>query len=136
MESPKADKGRQRWQATARQAAKQARRCYLPQVEQLHSTAQLADWVRASCTSGQVVVLLHEEATAPIASVQLPQSAKLPIIVGPEGGIGASETQALVDAGAQLVRLGPHVYAHRERRGCGASGVGTTRGPMGLTGVG
>lgn len=106
---PKADKGRQRWQATARQAAKQARRCHLPQVEPLHSTTQLADWVRASCTSGQVVVLLHEEATAPIASVQLPQSGQIAVIVGPEGGIGASETQALVDAGAQLVRLGPHV---------------------------
>lgn len=106
---PKADKGRQRWQATARQAAKQARRCYLPQVEQLHSTAQLADWVRASCAAGQVVVLLHEEASAPIASVQLPQSGQIAVIVGPEGGIGASETQALVDAGAQLVRLGPHV---------------------------
>ena len=106
---PKADKGRQRWQATARQAAKQARRCYLPQVEQLHSTTQLANWVRASCASGQVVVLLHEEASAPIASVQLPQSGQIAVIVGPEGGIGTSETQALVDAGAQLVRLGPHV---------------------------
>ena len=41
---PKADKGRQRWQATARQAAKQARRCRLRQVGQLHSTARLADW--------------------------------------------------------------------------------------------
>jgi 16S rRNA (uracil1498-N3)-methyltransferase len=31
------------------------------------------------------------------------------IVVGPEGGIGAEESDRLVEAGATLVRLGRHV---------------------------
>ena len=31
------------------------------------------------------------------------------VIVGPEGGISAEETALLEEAGAQAVRLGPHV---------------------------
>lgn len=106
---PKVEKGRQRWQATATEAAKQARRAWVPVVEEPLGTKALAAWVVERTEAGGVVALLHEEAHEPLRSVTLPESGSAAVIVGPEGGIGKAETQQLVEAGAQLVRLGPHV---------------------------
>ena len=93
----KVAKGRARWQATAREATKQARRAWVPEVGELLTTRSL-----------------HEEAAAPIGGVRLPdpddcERPMVAVIVGPEGGIGAEETAALQEAGATTVRLGPHV---------------------------
>lgn len=110
-------KGRQRWQATALQAAKQARRARVPEVDAVRDTRALADWVRQTVQAGGVVLVLHEEARTPIstamATVRLPSPGRTPsvlaVVVGPEGGISTEETAALETAGATTVRLGPHV---------------------------
>ncbi|WP_147680103.1 16S rRNA (uracil(1498)-N(3))-methyltransferase [Actinomyces ruminicola] len=68
----KAARGRQRWQAAAREAAKQARRARIPEVEELVDTAGLASWVRQASGASGTVLVLHEEATAPIGGVALP----------------------------------------------------------------
>ena len=110
-------KGRQRWQATALQAAKQARRARVPEVEEVRDTRRLADWVGQTVRGGGVVLVLHEEASTPIStameSVRLPAPGEEPlalaVVVGPEGGISPEETAALEVAGATTVRLGPHV---------------------------
>lgn len=106
---PKAAKGRARWEATAREAAKQARRARVPEVAEPRRTAGLAAWVRGVVDDGGAVLVLHEEATAPISGVELPSAGVVGVIVGPEGGISAEEIVALEDAGAITVRLGPHV---------------------------
>lgn len=135
---PKAAKGRARWEATAREAAKQARRARVPVVDEVRSTAQLCTWVRGTVAAGSVVLVLHEEATAPVGGVSLPTGATtgaagaghlgeadgvahagadatsgpapvVAVVVGPEGGISGEETAALEAAGATTVRLGPHV---------------------------
>ena len=110
-------KGRQRWQATALQAAKQARRARVPEVEEMRDTRRLVDWVAQTVRGGGVVLVLHEEARTPISaameSVRLPAPGEAPlalaVVVGPEGGISPEETAALETAGATTVRLGPHV---------------------------
>lgn len=61
-------KGHQRWQATALQAAKQARRARVPEVEEVRDTRRLADWVGQTVRSGGVVLVLHEEASTPIST--------------------------------------------------------------------
>ena len=109
---PKAAKGRARWQATAREAAKQARRARVPQVGELRSTRALARWVRETTLAGGAVLVLHEAATASIGGAGLPEPGGRPVVavvVGPEGGISEAETAALQDAGAVAVRLGPHI---------------------------
>ena len=73
------------------------------------TTAQLAAWVRETTQTGGTVLVLHEEATAPIGGVSLAGSGAIAVVVGPEGGISAEETAALEAAGATTVRLGPHV---------------------------
>ena len=110
-------KGRQRWQATALQAAKQARRARVPEGEEVRDTRELVDWVGKTIQNGGVVLVLHEEAGTPIStameSMRLPAPGAAPlvlaVVVGPEGGISPEETAALEAAGAMTVRLGPHV---------------------------
>lgn len=111
---PRAARGRARWEATAREAAKQARRARVPRVERDRSTRELAAWVRGVTDAGGAVLVLHEEAMMPIGAAALPEpgggrAPVLAVVVGPEGGIGEEEVAALEVAGARAVRLGPHV---------------------------
>lgn len=101
----RAAKSHARWQATAREAAKQARRSWLPTVTPLAATADLA----ALVAGADLAVVLHEDATLPLSSLGVPASGRIVVVVGPEGGIAPDELAALADAGAQSVRLGTEV---------------------------
>jgi 16S rRNA (uracil1498-N3)-methyltransferase len=99
------EKSRDKWAATAREAAKQARRSWLPTVAAAASTAAVA----AVASSAGTVLVLHEEASARLSTVELPASGDIVLVVGPEGGIADDEVAAFVGAGASTVRLGPTV---------------------------
>ncbi|WP_210650750.1 16S rRNA (uracil(1498)-N(3))-methyltransferase [Nocardioides sp. SYSU D00065] len=101
----RAAKSHARWQATAREAAKQSRRSWLPTVAPLATTADLADVV----ADADLAVVLHEDASDPLSSVDVPASGRIVVVVGPEGGIAPDELAALTGAGAQAVRLGAEV---------------------------
>jgi 16S rRNA (uracil1498-N3)-methyltransferase len=95
----------ERWRATAVQAAKQARRAWLPEVAALESTAGLAQRVRAA----GLALLLDPGAAATVDGVCPPSSGEILVIVGPEGGVDPAETAVLTEAGAVPARLGPTV---------------------------
>lgn len=101
----RAAKSHAKWQATAREAAKQSRRSWLPTVTPLASTVDLTDLVAGA----DLAVVLHEDATAPLSAVDVPASGRILVVVGPEGGIAPDELEALVTAGAVSVRLGAEV---------------------------
>lgn len=101
----RAVKSHAKWQSTAREAAKQSRRSWLPTVTPLASTADLADVV----AQADLAVVLHEDATTPLSSLDVPASGRIVVVVGPEGGIAPEELDALTAAGAQVVRLGAEV---------------------------
>jgi 16S rRNA (uracil1498-N3)-methyltransferase len=124
----KVEKGLRRWQAVARSAARQSRRPYVPPVTSLVNTKQLAARL-ASAADPQVVLVLHESATAPLTAVGLADAAAVTLIVGPEGGIGDDELAVLTDAGAVAVKLGPSVLRTTSAAavGLGALGVLTSR---------
>lgn len=109
----RAAKSRARWLGTVRAAAKQARRARVPDVGVAVDSRALAQRVRAVVEAGGAALVLHEEASLPIADVDLPGAGapgrECLVVVGPEGGIGDDELARLVDAGAVAVRLGPHV---------------------------
>lgn len=108
----RAAKSRARWLGTVRTAAKQARRAFVPDVAVSLDSGALARRAREVVDAGGAVLVLHEEATTSIAAAVLPEvgaDADVLVVVGPEGGISARELDALVDAGAQPVLLGPHV---------------------------
>jgi 16S rRNA (uracil1498-N3)-methyltransferase len=64
----RAAKSHAKWQATAREAAKQSRRAWHPEVLPLASTAD----VEAIIGRAGLAVVLHEEASASISAVEVP----------------------------------------------------------------
>lgn len=101
----RATKSLSRWRSTAREAAKQARRSWFPEVEEMVSTAE----VEALVAGADLAVVLHEEATGSLASVDVPTGGRIVVVVGPEGGLTDDEVAAFVAAGAVSVRLGSEV---------------------------
>ncbi|MCT2085325.1 16S rRNA (uracil(1498)-N(3))-methyltransferase [Microbacterium enclense] len=102
----KADKGLARWRTIVREAAKQAHRAWIPEVE---GVARLADLV-ARARDARVLVLepSADERLTAVASGSV-DDRDIVLVVGPEGGIAPEELAALEEAGARLVRLGDTV---------------------------
>jgi 16S rRNA (uracil1498-N3)-methyltransferase len=94
-----------KWRSTAREAAKQSRRAWLPDVTEPATTAALAKQVSAVANA----IILEADAPAKLHELSLPEGADTMLIVGPEGGISPAERAALRDAGAIEARLGPTV---------------------------
>lgn len=95
----------EKWRATAREAAKQSRRAWVPEVSGPARTAEVAERLRAA----DVAVVLHEEAMAPLATMAVPDSGEVVVVVGPEGGLAPEEIDAFTAAGASACRLGDSV---------------------------
>ena len=108
-EGARAEKGLRRWRAVARSAARQSRRPYIPDVEELASTSALTRRIQAASAAGAVVLVLHESATLPVRDVPLTTASSILLVVGPEGGITPDEIDGFLEAGATAVRLGPTV---------------------------
>ncbi|MBD8013032.1 16S rRNA (uracil(1498)-N(3))-methyltransferase [Microbacterium sp. Re1] len=102
-EGPKAAKGRERWAAIVREAAKQAHRAWVPDVSAVQSTAQLAE--RAAHAR---LLVLDPWTETPLTGIR-PDGRDLVLVVGPEGGIAPDELERLEAAGAERVRLGDTV---------------------------
>jgi 16S rRNA (uracil1498-N3)-methyltransferase len=94
-----------RWRATAREAAKQARRAWLPEVTDLATTAEVA----ARITAAPLAAVLHEEAEAPLSGLPVPDAGDVVVVVGPEGGLTDEEIAAFTVAGGVPSLLGPTV---------------------------
>lgn len=121
-----------KWRSTAREAAKQARRTWWPEVTEPASTAKVARLLAAAMQP----VVLHEEAELALAALEPPVPARTPaaasaadgssgeagtpagggaavaeivLVVGPEGGITPEELVLFAEAGAAPYRMGPTV---------------------------
>ena len=101
----RAVKSHARWQATAREAAKQSRRSWLPTVTPLASTTDLA----ALVAEADLAVVLHEDAAVALSGLDVPSAGRIVVVVGPEGGMAPEELAVLAKAGARPVRLGDEV---------------------------
>jgi 16S rRNA (uracil1498-N3)-methyltransferase len=109
----KAAKGRAKWQSTADAAAKQSRRWWWPEVDQMVTTEDLIEQVVKGSNIGGLAFVLHEDAEARLAervrAISQRADGDIMLVVGPEGGVSPSELQSLRLAGVQSVRLGPNV---------------------------
>jgi 16S rRNA (uracil1498-N3)-methyltransferase len=94
-----------RWQATAREAAKQSRRSRFPAVTGPYSTAALA----RRAASAALAVVLDPAAVGSLTALPLPAAGEILLAVGPEGGMSPAETRLLTGAGAVPAHLGPTV---------------------------
>jgi 16S rRNA (uracil1498-N3)-methyltransferase len=101
----RAARSQARWSSAAEQAAKQSRRAWFPAVTAQADLAGAVQRVQAAA----LAIVLDPEACESLAAVGLPGHGEIVVAVGPEGGITATENEALVDAGAVAARLGPTV---------------------------
>jgi 16S rRNA (uracil1498-N3)-methyltransferase len=102
-DGPKVSKGRERWSAIVREAAKQSIRAWVPEVGPLSTTKALA-----ALAADHRILVLEPDARTPLTSLVLDER-PLVLVVGPEGGIAPDELAALGEAGAEPVRLGDTV---------------------------
>jgi 16S rRNA (uracil1498-N3)-methyltransferase len=100
-------RAREKWAATAREAAKQARRPWLPVVA--GSPDESTTTVTRRIAGAAAAFVLHEEAEERLTTAALPDAGEIVLVVGPEGGIAPTELAAFTEAGARTVRLGPAV---------------------------
>lgn len=113
----KAEKGREKWQRIAREAAKQSLRPRIPGVRPLTNLAGLCE---LAAREDVVVVALHPRGNNPLSAwvgsltAEGSGAATNPIrhvylVVGPEGGFSDAELDRLEAAGAQVAVLGETV---------------------------
>jgi 16S rRNA (uracil1498-N3)-methyltransferase len=94
-----------KWRATAREAAKQSRRAWIPEVTDTASAQQVGQAIsKAACA-----IVLDPDSAAGLGALPLPQSGDLLLVVGPEGGITEAEGATFRQAGATARSLGPTV---------------------------
>jgi 16S rRNA (uracil1498-N3)-methyltransferase len=120
----RAGKALARWQATAREAAKQARRAWIPEVTGPEATPAIAGRAGAA----ELAILLDPEAPAALGRIGMPDRGEIVVIVGPEGGVSPAEAGALTRAGAIAARLGPTVL-RSSSAGAVAAAVALARSP-------
>ena len=108
-----------KWRATAREAAKQSRRNWLPEIAPLASTTAIAKRVSTAACA----IVLEADATLKLRELALPDSGDIMLIVGPEGGISPAERAALRHGGAIEARLGPNVLRTSTAGAVGAANL-------------
>ena len=101
----RAEKSLAKWRSTAREAAKQARRSWFPEVTEMATT----DDVVTLLEKASLPVVLHEAASGPLADLPVLGRGDIVIVVGPEGGISDEELARFAHVGAEAVRLGSSV---------------------------
>ena len=104
-DSAKEAKGRARWQQIVNEAGKQSLRALWPEVQPSLTTSALAK----ALGGYDLVLVLDTTATKLLSEITVPKQGSIVLVVGPEGGIEASELELLQAAGAELVSLGANV---------------------------
>ncbi|MFM7542104.1 MAG: 16S rRNA (uracil(1498)-N(3))-methyltransferase [Actinomycetales bacterium] len=96
-----------KWKSWAKEATKQSRRSWIPQILDLHSTAQLKTRIQDS----EFTVVFHEASPNKLSEILVGTPPKeITLIIGPEGGVTEDELAGFISAGAQSALLGQPVF--------------------------
>ena len=101
----KSKKLSERWNSIACSAAKQSRSPFLLKAGAGLSWTELIRRVGAE----PLALTLWEEASLPMRAALADPADRIALVIGPEGGFTKAEAEALADAGAPLVSLGPRI---------------------------
>ena len=96
-----------KWKTWTREATKQSRRSWIPEVREIHNTKEIKELIEDSDTS----FVFHESSAVPISKAVSGKAPKhVVLIIGPEGGVSEDEISLLTSAGAQSVSMGKPVF--------------------------
>lgn len=101
----KADKGVEKLQVTAREASKQSRRLFIPDVTDVANTSKVVELI----PQHDLVLVFHESAKSKVSEIvtrKYIESRSVMIIIGPEGGITDEELELFKSAGAKVALMG------------------------------
>ncbi len=101
----KAEKGIEKLQVTAREASKQSRRLFIPEVTDVANTSKVVEAI----SEFDFVLVFHESATSKVSEIitkKYSESSNVMIIIGPEGGITNEELELFTSAGAKVALMG------------------------------
>jgi 16S rRNA (uracil1498-N3)-methyltransferase len=89
---------------TAREASKQSRRLFIPQLHETVKEKGVIDLIK----SADLALVFHESAQVKLSEIITPQTkaSNVVIVIGPEGGITEEELAAFAAAGAHIAGLG------------------------------
>ena len=89
---------------TAREASKQSRRLFIPQLHETVKEKGVIELIK----SADLALVFHESATVKLSEIITPQTKakNVVIVIGPEGGITDEELAAFAAAGARIAGLG------------------------------
>ena len=89
---------------TAREASKQSRRLFIPQLHETVKEKGVVDLIK----SADLALVFHESAQVKLSEIITPQTKanNVVIVIGPEGGITEEELAAFAAAGAHIAGLG------------------------------
>lgn len=96
-----------KWKSWTREATKQSRRSWIPQILDLHTTAQIRNRIQDS----ELTFVFHESSSSQLSeNLDLAPPKDVTLIIGPEGGITEDEYAGFLSAGALGVKLGRPVF--------------------------
>lgn len=117
----KAGRTDRKWNAVIDAATEQSRRAWRPELGECVSSKQIVSMCLRANVHGDLVIVLHQDATDTWDSVESLVSAlserclgdgrarTVYVVVGPEGGISEDEIARFVEAGAHSVVLGRNI---------------------------
>ena len=123
----KSEKGSDKWRTAAREATKQSRRFWIPEVTDVSTTTQIA-----SLISHAPSIVFHESATVKISEIAHgieATSGKVYLIIGPEGGITDEELHTFKESGAKIAHLGRPVLRSAH---AGIAGIAAFKAARGI----
>jgi len=102
----RSDRRIERWRAVAAEAAQLAGRVRAPSITAVQPLAEVV----SSLATGTRILVCTLDARTPVGKLDIARTQPLALVLGPEGGLDAAEQRLLVDAGGELVHLGPRVH--------------------------
>jgi len=101
----KAEKGVEKLQVTAREASKQSRRLFIPDVTDVANTSKVVELI----PQHDLVLVFHESAKSKVSEIvtrKYFESRSVMIIIGPEGGLTEGKIDTFAAAGAKVALMG------------------------------
>ncbi|MGA0112968.1 MAG: 16S rRNA (uracil(1498)-N(3))-methyltransferase [Candidatus Nanopelagicaceae bacterium] len=101
------DDALEKWRVWSKEATKQSRRSWIPEISEIQTTIDIVKRVKDS----ELSLIFHETGEKKLSQVLSEKSpSSLLLIIGPEGGISETELEAFKLAGAIEVSMGKPVF--------------------------